>query len=139
MTHKRRWEDRHRVQLWAPWVVAVVALLMGAWSLYGWQSESQSRLTLANLVRDQNCLVFEGQHLTDVEQLRSTYAYLETLPRSEWGSPLNAAIVRGLDPLEKKARMDSAPEYCDEPNLGLPEPDPRLPPKRDFTNRAEKH
>jgi hypothetical protein len=93
--------------------------------------------------RDQTCTLFEGQHLADVKQLRGTYRFLARLPRSEWDEALPKAIVGNLPQLEAKARRDSAPPYCDEPGaaaeakgakpVGLPEPDPKLPKRRDFS------
>lgn len=93
--------------------------------------------------RDQSCEQFEGDHLADVKRLKRTYAYLDKLPREEWGKPITVAIVQQLPELEEQARKDSAPEFCDEPGakaeargedpVGLPEPDPDVPDRRDFS------
>ena len=82
--------------------------------------------------RDQTCRLFEGQHLADVERLRKTYEYLERLPRREYGTPLTVAVVSGLRELERTARVDTAPRFCDAPDTGLPEPDPELPDRQNF-------
>lgn len=82
--------------------------------------------------RSQSCDLFEGQHLDDVKELRRTYKYIEALEPEEISSTLNQFVIRGLPELEDDARNDPAPEYCDDPNIGLPEPDPNLPPKRDY-------
>lgn len=100
--------------------------------------------------RDQTCRLFEGQHLADVNRLKRTYTYLEHLPPTERGTTLTVAVVRQLPEIETDARVDSAPPYCDEPGekaerlwneshgrrgappIGLPEPDPTLPERRDF-------
>lgn len=92
--------------------------------------------------RGQACKLFESQHLEEVNHLKRTYKYLGTLPRKQYGTFLIKAIVAQLPEIEKTARIDSAPEYCDEPGakaeakgaapVGLPEPDPVLPKHRDF-------
>jgi hypothetical protein len=79
--------------------------------------------------RDQSCRLFEADHLADVEQLKRTYSYLD---RQTVPSELTREIVRRLPELEREARIDGAPAYCDEPGVGLKEPDPVLPPRRDF-------
>lgn len=100
----------------------------------------------ANERRDQTCRVLEGQHLTNVERLKATYHYLGTLPREDYGKPLTLAVLRGLRTQEAEAREDQAPPFCDEPGVkaeragakpvGLPEPDPVLPKRRDFSALA---
>lgn len=89
--------------------------------------------------RDQSCRLFEGDHLADVQRLMRTYAYLERQSRT---SDLTSEVVRGLPELEQEARVDTAPAYCDEPGakaekagadpVGLPEPDPKVPARRDY-------
>lgn len=89
--------------------------------------------------RDQTCKIFEGGHLEDIQRLRNTYRFLNENPRSE----ITKAVVQGLPEQEKRARTDSAPEYCDEPGaaaeakgakpVGLSEPDPIPPKRRDFS------
>jgi hypothetical protein len=77
--------------------------------------------------RSANCLQFERDHLRDVDQLRQTYAYLEQLRPGEFEQPINRFIVARLSETETAARTDTAPDYCDEPGLGRPEPDPVVP------------
>lgn len=88
--------------------------------------------------RDQMCRLFETQHAIDVERLYRTYEYLNDLPRAEWGKPLTRAIVVDLPRLEDEARRDSAPAFCDEEGVGLPEPDPDLPARRNFDRLLER-
>lgn len=76
---------------------------------------------------DQSCTLFERDHLTDVQRLRNTYRYLAQLRPSEVDQPLNRFVIRALPETEREARQDTAPRYCDEPGLGLPEPDPVIP------------
>jgi hypothetical protein len=82
---------------------------------------------------DQFCLLVERAHRQDVRQLRSTYAYLISLPPEDIHSVLNQLVLRELPSTELKAHTDSAPKLCDEPghygdkNVGLPEPDPEVP------------
>jgi hypothetical protein len=90
-------------------------------------------------IRDQVCQVFESQHQADVQALRDTYKYLDTVvKRGETASTLNQFIIRGLPVTEAEARRDPAPQFCDGPGLGLPEPDPVLPGQRDFSKYVTK-
>ena len=82
--------------------------------------------------QDQVCNIFETDHLQDVKQLRLTYRYLANLPREERFRPLTQAVLRSLPSLEREARADPAPSFCDEPFVGLPGPDPVLPKRRTF-------
>lgn len=129
-------ERRRRRTVWTVlygiWlnIVPLFAVCLAGWAVLGVSSEARER-------RDQNCRVFEGQHLANVRRLTATYGYLETLPRSDYGNSLTLAVLRGLRSQEEEARLDTAPPYCDEPNVGLSEPDPKLPAKRDFSDRAQ--
>jgi hypothetical protein len=76
--------------------------------------------------RDQTCLLFEGQHLTEVKQLERTYEYLSGLSQAQLSEPLNRAVMLGLSAQEEEAK-DRAPAYCDVKGVGLPEPDPVIP------------
>ena len=77
--------------------------------------------------RDQSCRISESQHKADVDGLRRTYDYLKQLTPRQRRSPINRAILANLPVTEREARMDPAPPFCDEPGIGLPEPDPVLP------------
>jgi hypothetical protein len=77
--------------------------------------------------RDQSCELFESAHLADVEGLRRTYGYLVELTPEQAAEPINRLLIRLLPEAEREARKDRAPEYCDEPRIGLPEPDPVVP------------
>ena len=105
--------------------------------------------------RNQTCLLNERDHLEDVKLLRRTYAripqavrfYLETSPPHLRPFLLNA-IRTDLERLEKEARTDQAPAFCDEPGVeaeregadpvGLPEPDPVIPTRPPAVDRALK-
>lgn len=92
-----------------------------------------NRLVIQNLkverdIRsDQTCELFETDHLQKVQSLRRTYKYLAQLTPEEASQPLNRFIITILPQNEQEAVIDRAPEYCDEPNIGLPEPDPKIP------------
>lgn len=83
--------------------------------------------------RDQECSIFEQRHLDTVGQLAATYQYLETLPSADYGTNLTKAVIRGLASQEQRARGLSVPIYCDAPGVGLDEPNPTLPARRDFS------
>jgi len=77
--------------------------------------------------RDQSCREFEQDHLDEVEELRERYAYLRRVEEDERENTVTRIVLRGLPVIEARARRDTAPAYCDGPNIGLPEPDPRIP------------
>jgi len=77
--------------------------------------------------RDQACTISERKQLADVQQLRRTYAYLLSLSPRERRSRLNMAVLQQLPSVEQEARFDDAPKFCDQPHLGLPEPDSKIP------------
>jgi hypothetical protein len=116
-------------------VLAGASILLSAVLFTRLDSEGAQR-------RDQSCRLFEADHLADVQRLKRTYEYLDRLPVREYGSTLTREIVRSLPTLEDEARADSAPDFCDEPGakaekagadpVGLPEPDPFIPKRRDF-------
>lgn len=82
--------------------------------------------------RDQSCRISEAKQAKDVSQLERTYRYLLDLSPSEARSTLNQAILQGLPLVEKEARLDDAPPFCDEHDpdgkpIGLAEPDMKVP------------
>lgn len=95
---------------------------------------------------DQACQLFEQSHYNDVQQLKQTYAYLKQLSPEERKQPLNRFIIVRLPITEKQASKDTAPEFCDQPGLGRPEPDPVVPKRPanlglgpDATNQPRPH
>lgn len=110
-------------------VAALVALVLAAAST-AWSSFLYTKIQLESKNRrDQACLRDESSHLDDVRALGQTYRYLEQLKPSERKQTINVFILRNLPQTEQKARHDSAPDFCDEPGIGLREPDPVLPPR----------
>jgi hypothetical protein len=81
---------------------------------------------------DQACLLFEKSHLRDVKQLRQTYKFLEETRGRE--VELRPFILAGLPAQEVEASNDDAPPFCDEPGVGLPEPDPVVPQRPEDLN-----
>lgn len=82
--------------------------------------------------RDQSCKLFERLERDQIQSIIRTYAYLDRLPRSEYGSSLTAEIIRGMPEQRRRAIAAAAPTYCNEPDTGLPEDGPTLPPERNF-------
>ncbi len=76
---------------------------------------------------NQSCNISERKQQGDVRSLKLTYDYLVSLTPEQAREPLNALIYRELPRAEKEARLDDAPSFCDEPGIGLPEPDPKVP------------
>jgi hypothetical protein len=80
----------------------------------------------------ESCTISETKQKRDVQQLRDTYRYLvnlssEELAAAKAGRGINGAIYQNLGRTEADAYQDDAPKYCDDPNVGLPEPDPEVP------------
>lgn len=120
------------------WVVpiACAALMLAAFSLLAsvvlWTraaSDTDRIEAEATVRRDQNCIITERQQAREVRQLEGTYEYLLKQPRRELLHPgsLPREVFIRLPLTEEVAHEDDAPPYCDEPNIGLPEPDLKVP------------
>jgi hypothetical protein len=91
----------------------------------------------AEVRRSQTCETFEGAYAEQVRRLENTYGFL-LLPGIRQRSPdLYDFAIRELPTLERGAKSDDdpfgprVPAYCDDPNVGLPEPDPEVPRRPD--------
>lgn len=125
---RRKWHGPGRFQtlrLWLAfggwrdvWVFTLTALVLV--SLYRLQVEAQQR-------RDQSCTIQEKKQLADVTQLKQTYKFL--LDPASKKSGLYKVVLISLPRAESEAREDDAPAFCDEPDVGLPEPDSKIPPR----------
>lgn len=107
----------------------IVSLLTAAGTTYLWFNivkESKER-------RNQTCRVFESAHKQEVDDLNGAYRYLAKAPPPEQGTTLYKLVLSNLKKLELQAKSDQdqegwiVPAYCDEPGVGLPEPDPKVP------------
>lgn len=92
--------------------------------------------------RHQICLGDEREHALNVERLDNTYRYLMELSDAELeaagradGDLLNRFVLANLPQTEEQAANDSAPAFCDEANIGLPEPDPVVPQRPERIDR----
>lgn len=114
-------------------VIALVIISLGC-SAGIWQNHKfvQRLDTEQAERRDQSCNIAEREHKRNVDQLKNTYRYLNTLNKEEARIQINQYIIRTLPRVEETARVDVAPKFCDAPNVGLPEPDPKLPKHKDF-------
>ncbi len=105
--------------------VALIASLvaLGLSGVGFWRIDNESRGR-----RDQSCRQSEAKHQADVNELKRTYRFL-TNPkkRALLGPGLARLIILTLPAREREARVDPAPPFCDEPGIGLPEPDPKIP------------
>lgn len=116
--------------------VTVALVVVGAslgLAAYGLQQErahdSKSLHQIAregNERRDQTCRLFEKQAADAVRQLVQTYKFLKRPAPGLRG--LVPLVLTGLARTEAEAHVP-APAYCDAPRVGLPEPNPRIPPR----------
>jgi hypothetical protein len=115
--------------------LAAVSILVSA-LLFSSVAGQQDKLNAEGVSRrDQNCIVFERMHQVDVNQVRSTYAYLADLSPQQAAESINRAILGQLPTTEKRMRKSRAPAYCANPGVGLDdrklEPEPKRPPEVD--------
>jgi hypothetical protein len=135
-----QWLAKREIKLlrWGFVLMFATSVLTAYW---GWDAqrdrdESFERfLVTAAERRDQSCLADEREHKDNVESLERTYLALDSpTTREQLGPGLVRLIVQMLPRTERDARTDQAPLYCDEPGVGLPEPDPMPPERRDFSH-----
>ena len=114
---------------WTRFVLVAFVLLAVAFFLLWSDSRRQAETSKREIAErvDQNCTLFETDHKSDVDRLGNTYRYLLAVRPEERGQTINQFVLNGLPDLEREARVDSAPDYCDQPKVGLPEPDPAIP------------
>jgi hypothetical protein len=135
-----RWISRHERRL-LRWGFVLMFATSIATAYYGWQAQVdrdhdfEHFLAVAAERRDQSCVADEREHKDNVDALKRTYLALDSpTTREQLGPGLVRLIVQMLPQAESAARTDQAPKYCDEPGVGLPEPDPRPPDRRDFSH-----
>lgn len=120
-----------RVRIWwARWgrdLTTFIAVGLAAWAVVGTQNQVDDLKAETSQRIDETCRISEAKQKNDSEALASTYAYLAGLRPREFGQPLNRAILAGLPRTIREATTDDAPPFCDQPGIGLPEPDPPRP------------
>lgn len=126
--------------LFASMVTTLVVTTLGL-VFYGKQAdriedEQSARAADSRERIDQGCKISEGKQLKDVTSLKATYKYLLALPPKQRRKGINGAIFAQLSSIEHEAEIDDAPAYCDQPNVGLPEPDPVVPERPAELRRA---
>jgi hypothetical protein len=122
-------------RMWAALVIGLFAVTVSLVGLYAQsndlkvEQEARQEDTAARV--DQSCTLAEQKQKDDVRQLRDTYGYLAR-HRHSLDRGLAKEVIRALPETERRAQQDDAPPYCDEPNVGLPEPDPVIPSRPTF-------
>jgi hypothetical protein len=126
-----RFTDRSTVAAaWGRWgrdAVSFFAVAMAAWSVMLSHHDLTNFKREAEERRHETCLINERKQRMDVDALQRTYEYLAGLSAEQLAQPLNRAVLAQLPRTVREAQVDDAPRYCDEPGVGEPEPDPRLP------------
>ena len=117
---RRLFFEDWRVPLAVVAVMASLALFSAVYFYVRIQSEGRER-------RTQTCTIQESKQAKDVRQLKATYRYLLSLRPDELDDTINVAVLHALTETERDAHLDDAPAFCDEPKIGLPEPDPKIP------------
>lgn len=132
---------------WVPWVICIVCVFVATFAAQKALDAShkvakQSSLN-AKLIkrvesegrqrRDQSCRGQENQHLQEVIDLRRTYRILKDPPPVYRQLLQNPIVLQDFAETIKAAQQDGdrfgvfvAP-FCDEPRIGLKEPDPKVP------------
>lgn len=136
----RRLIEARAAAAWAFAALGMLALVVSLVASIATQAATTKRIALEGAKRrNETCRLFERQELTNVTRVIRTYDYLDNLPRSEWGTVLTVAVVRGIPAQREDAMATVAPSYCNEPKgqpvVGLPESSKyqlELPPARDY-------
>lgn len=128
---ERVWQD----------VVPLIALVLAGIAVAGHSSTLDNIESEGAERRDQTCVAFERDAIAAVNayreasvRLERTEKFLERIPPGTEDEPLNREIRLNLPRLREEvdakyaeAKTASAPPYCDEPGVGLKEPNPTLP------------
>jgi hypothetical protein len=136
--------ERRRRNLW-PLIAFLVLALVAAWANYqAYSVAERADEAVAQIDREgverrhQICLTDEKVQGDIVVRLNRTYGYVKELQPAEYTDTLNRFIILSLPDLEDDAETDAAPAFCDEPGVGLPEPDPEIPPRPEVVDEALK-
>jgi hypothetical protein len=113
--------------VWARDFIVVVAIALSLWSTYLSHQQVKQVKQESTERRDQTCVIFERQAQAAVDQVVATYKYIAGLKPHELAEPLNQAVLAQLPQTVANANNSEAPPYCDQPGVGLPEPNPQLP------------
>lgn len=126
-----RAEDLGRIRVWwGRWgrdLTTLAAVLAAGWAVIGTQGQVDDLERETAQRVDETCRITETKQANDSQALADTYKYLAALKPSEFGQPLNRAVLAGLPRTIRDATTDDAPSYCDKPGVGLAEPDPPVP------------
>jgi hypothetical protein len=140
--HPRRRSQDKGWRYWVPWtyrhLVPALAVAVAAWALINVEGDQERFQAEAKERRDQGCVIFERNQAEDILRLQRTYDYLAGLSSEQMREPINRAILAQLSSLEDDAELDDAPQYCDEPGIGQPEPD-LVVPERPLALRGLRH
>lgn len=133
-TNTRRARFGHLWERWGRDLVTTVAVGLAAYAVIGAAgAASDARDGLHKLDResaariDQTCAISEAKQRSDSDALIRTYQYLGSLSARQFAQPINKAILANLPVTIRAAQIDDAPPFCDQPGVGLPEPDPPTP------------
>lgn len=76
---------------------------------------------------NESCATAEQRYKAAVEQLANTYRYVVALSPEERRSTLNQFVIKAVPKQEADLRGLTPAKFCDDPNIGLPEPNPTVP------------
>lgn len=123
-------------------VLPLVALVLAGASmflsalLYGRSVDTTNRIEAETTERrDQACRGYEAVYRNEVKELGNTYDFFLHPPKEFEGLLKDPRVIQSLRDSERDARSDAdgygqfVPPACDDPGIGLPEPDPVAPPR----------
>lgn len=123
-----QWIDRHekgllRGAVLVMFVTSLVTAYLGFTAQRDRDKDFKAFLSESAVRRDQACRSDERKDRDQVQQLAQTYLILgsETARAKLQPGLVDLIVTLSLPQLEKDARNPDAPDYCNQPGVGLPE------------------
>lgn len=125
---------------WMPWLLLVLVLFLSAYAVErSLSAANEAKETTSRLEgevterRDVGCIGAEAKHAEEIRDLERTYEILRDPPAVYKELLKNPLVIDSFRETILAAVNDEdtlgefVSPFCDDPNIGLPEPDPILP------------